>query len=274
MAAAPATGTRLPQCLPGTDDLLFSFWGQTFYTARSLAEDRHVAPGDPGQDALGGATVIGVYADERTPAGGRWRRGRDRRRLDVHRSTTPEQPGDRRDRRASTGSSATNAPGSTCRPTAPPSMRRAVRCKRHLVWVDRNGSVTQLPGDARRDQRGHALARRQARRAVTARLSQWVEDLATGTRTRIVSDLLTCRAAGCPATTGSSLSSNKDGRLGSVYGQRQRQRRHEAAAQEAAHAASDVRRAGRLVLYYESSPGHGHGSLDPHARRAARGRWW
>ena len=51
-----------PMRLPGTDDLLFSFWGQSFYTAVFSPKTGTWRAATQGK-SIGGATAIGVYAD-------------------------------------------------------------------------------------------------------------------------------------------------------------------------------------------------------------------
>ena len=53
--------------------------------------------------------------------------------------------------------------------------------RRHLVWVDRQGAVTEMSGDP--EQTTHAALSRDGRRVVfNGRNSQWVRDLVTGTQ--------------------------------------------------------------------------------------------
>jgi Tol biopolymer transport system component len=82
--------------------------------------------------------------------------------------------------------------------------------RRRLVWIDRGGNVTQVPGDP--DSINEAAVSRDGKRIVRhGHMSQWVEDLVTGTRTRILSDLLTWTAGWLPGEDRIVVSSNKDG---------------------------------------------------------------
>jgi hypothetical protein len=81
---------------------------------------------------------------------------------------------------------------------------------RHLAWIDRHGQVTQLSGEP--DQITHATLSRDGRRVVyNGRDSQWVRDLVTGTKTRIVSDLKTWTGGWLPGDDRIVISSNKTG---------------------------------------------------------------
>ena len=58
---------------------------------------------------------------------------------------------------------------------------------RHLVWVDRQGHVSQLPGEP--DQIDQGTVSRDGRQVVhSGRNAQWVVDLASGARARILTD--------------------------------------------------------------------------------------
>jgi TolB protein len=81
---------------------------------------------------------------------------------------------------------------------------------RHLVSVDRQGQVTQLTGEA--DLVHQATLSRDGRRVLHGGLrSQWITDLVTGTRTRIVSDVRSWHGGWLPGDDRIALSSNKDG---------------------------------------------------------------
>ena len=82
--------------------------------------------------------------------------------------------------------------------------------RRRLVWVDRHGAVTPVPREP--DVINEAAVSRDGQRIVRhGNASQWVEDLAAGTRTRIVSDLLTYNAGWLPGSDRIVVSSNIEG---------------------------------------------------------------
>ena len=94
--------------------------------------------------------------------------------------------------------------------TAPWFMHPAVRCGGAWSWVDRNGAVTPVPGEP--DSINEAVVSRDGKRIVRhGNASKWVEDLAAGTRTRIVSDLLTYSAGWLPGSDRIVVSSNVEG---------------------------------------------------------------
>jgi Tol biopolymer transport system component len=82
---------------------------------------------------------------------------------------------------------------------------------RHLVWVDRQGQVTQLPGEA--DSILRATVSRDGKRVVYDgnKSTEWVVDLVTGSRTRIVSDVRSWHGGWLPGDDRIVVSSNKDG---------------------------------------------------------------
>ena len=81
---------------------------------------------------------------------------------------------------------------------------------RHLIWVDRQGNVTPLPGDP--EQITHASVSRDGHRIVhNGRESQWVRDLTTGTRMRIVTDLRSWNGGWLPDGDRIVISSNRTG---------------------------------------------------------------
>ena len=263
--AGSGYGTRYPMRLPGTDDLLFSFWGQTFYTAVFSPKTGTWRAATPGK-SIGGATAIGVYADNGYLLLGDGAGGMTAVAWNPS-VTTPKNPdtvvidrvywiigNERIWFNVSANGTAVYAPGSPL--------------KRHLVWVDRKGGITQLTGEG--DSIKEAVLSRDGTRVVrSGRMSQWVEDMAGGTRTRIESDLLTCLGRMVTRRRPDRRQFEQGGRLGSLYGQRQRQWRDDAALQEAVHAASDVGRGRRLGPLLRESPGHRHGPLDVHTRRPA-----
>jgi len=196
-----------PQCLPGSSDVLFSFWGQTFYPAvYSLKSGswRQVAPNRPG----GGAAVISIYTEAGYLLAGDNATGIEA--VEWNPSVTAARAAETvvldgvyhvsgNERvwfNVSANGSAVYVPGSPYR--------------RRLVWVDRHGNETILPGepDGINEMTISRSGRRIARRG---NMSQWVEDLDTGTRTRIISDMLTWQGGWLPGDDRLVVSSVKDG---------------------------------------------------------------
>ena len=200
-----------PRRLPGTDDVLFAFWGQTFYMARLSMRTRtweEITPSARTAVVATATAATGIYAASghvivNDGAGGvraapwrttvtttvnpeavvleniYWSLGTERPWIDV-----------------SDSGAAVYVPGN-------PS-------NRHVVWVDRQGQVTQLSSEA--EQINQATVSRDGRRVTySAKSAQWVVDLATGARTRIVSDLRTWHGGSLPGDNRVVVSSNKDG---------------------------------------------------------------
>ena len=115
-----------PQCLPGTDDILFGS-GARRSTLPSCR--RRAAPGVTVTPARRNRRRRRHHrvCRQRAPAGRGWRRRGDRRRW-TPRDDRAEAPGNRGDPRTSTGSPATSEPGSTSRRTAPWFTCPAIRC--------------------------------------------------------------------------------------------------------------------------------------------------
>ena len=194
-----------PQRLPGTRDLLFGFWGQTFYCARLSAEDRtwrEVTTPARGMAAVHLFTASGHLLRSDGAGGvmaGRWDPA-------TTSPVTPETPvlenvnwaliTERSWIAVSDTGTAAYVPGNPG--------------NRHLVWVDRQGQVSQLPGEASRLHQ--ATLSRDGRRVVQGGLqAQWVVDLVTGTRTRVVSDVRSWHGGWLPGDDRLVVSSNKDG---------------------------------------------------------------
>jgi len=194
-----------PHRLRGTRDLLFAFWGQKFYTGRLSATDNTWRPITPESVTQSGAHIFaesghlltfdgtgGVVAtrwDPSTtgPAGAgtpvlkdvNWATGSERAWLDVSGAGT-----------------AVYAPGN-------PSNRR-------VVWVDRQGSVTPVPGEA--DLVDQAMLSRDGKWLVSGGMAgHWVTELATGARNRIISGVRSWEGGWMPGDDRIVLSSNKDG---------------------------------------------------------------
>ena len=81
---------------------------------------------------------------------------------------------------------------------------------RHLVWVDRRGEVSQLPGEAVLTHQA-TLSRDGQRVLYGSMRAQWVMNLRTGTRTRLISDIRSWHGGWLPGDERIVFSSNKDG---------------------------------------------------------------
>jgi len=165
-----------PQALPG-GDTMFTVWGRTFYVAVLPAAGgkwRHVTAdspsSSPGFSAAGFLFMrdvnAGIQVARWSPASGEmrpenlvlesvnWIPGAERPWLSVSDSGT-----------------AVYAPGDPD--------------KRQLVWVDRQGAVTEMSGDL--DQITQASVSKDGRRvAYTGRSAVWIRDLVSNTKTRIL----------------------------------------------------------------------------------------
>jgi hypothetical protein len=178
--ATKGYGHVFPQWLPG-GDVLFTLWGRSFYVARlspGSGEWRRVTPDGPKSSGAlwapsghllrgdGIGSVLGarwtpsdaapVEPDTVVLSGVQWIVGSDRPWLAVAANGT-----------------AVIVPGS-------PATR--------LVWVARDGASTALPGDPDLTNAA-AVSRDGTRIAFNGRDGVWVQDLASGARTRVVSDV-------------------------------------------------------------------------------------
>jgi len=205
--AAAGYAHAYPQCLPGTDEVLFSFWGRTFYAAVFSPGTGKWREATAAQ-ASGGASVTPVYAENGymlTSDGANgvtaaaWNPSAtmaSRPETVVVNDVYGISGSGRTWLNVSASGTAVYVPGS--------------QLKRHLVWVDRQGQIKQLPGavdainEATLSRDGHKVARK-------GRNSQWVVDLTTGSGTRIVTDLSTYLGGWLPGDDRIVVSSNKDG---------------------------------------------------------------
>ena len=192
-----------PQALPG-GEVLFTFWGKSFYVARlspATGEWRPVTPEgrkssaavwSPSGHLLRGDGIAAVLAARWTPDGSapvdpdsvvltdvQWIVGSDRPWLALAENGT-----------------AALVPGKPVR---------------RLVWVDRSGVATELSGEP--DLTNAASLSRDGRRvAYNGRGAVWVRDLATGARSRIVSDITWAWPSGwLPDDRRIAISSNRSG---------------------------------------------------------------
>jgi Tol biopolymer transport system component len=195
-----------PQRLPGTDEVLFAVWAKKSYAAVfsprtgkwreatiGFAAGASVSPvyAENGyvlaSDRVDGVTAAAWNPSATTPSRPEtvvvndvyWIQGHGRKWLNV-----------------SANGTAVYVPGSSL--------------KRHLVWVDRQGQITQLPGAV--DAINEAILSRSGLKvARKGKNSQWVVDLISGSRTRIVTDLGTFLGGWLPDDDRIVVSSNKDG---------------------------------------------------------------
>ena len=81
---------------------------------------------------------------------------------------------------------------------------------RHVVWVDRQGRSTQLPGSG--EIVNQATLSRDGHRVIYGSTpAHWVLDLRTGARTRLISDVRSWHGGWLPGDARIAVSSNKDG---------------------------------------------------------------
>ena len=193
-----------PQQLSGSDDLLFAYWGRTFYNAVFSTASRTWRGVTPGTRIItAGSYAANGYILSNDGAGNvvaaRWT-------PDSTTMVRPETPvirgvywhisTDRLWFNASDGGTAAYVPGN-------PADRRA-------VWVDRQGQATPLPGGA--ELLSQASLSHDGRRVVYGSTpAQWVIDLQTGARTRLVSEFRSWHGAWMPGDQRIALSSNRDG---------------------------------------------------------------
>ena len=205
--AAAGYAHTYPQCLPGSSDILFSFWGQRFFGAvltPATGKWRDVSTNETGGGApaitvfarsghlLTGDTATGITASEWKPSD----TGLVNPATLVLDNVFHVIGNERIWLNVSDTGTVVYAPGSPFR--------------RRLVWVDRQGNVSPLPGEP--DAINEATVSPDGRRIVRRGLmSQWVEDLATGTRTRILSNILTWQAGWLPGEDRILVSSNRGG---------------------------------------------------------------
>ncbi len=193
-----------PERLPGTDDLLFAFWGRTFQAAQLSAQTRTwraITP--PSRTIVVSTYAISGHLLTNDGAGAvlasRW----DPTTTSTVRPETPvingvywTLGGDRSWLNVAESGTAVYVPGN-------PS-------NRHVVWVDRQGRSTQLPGSA--EIVNQATLSRDGHRVVYgSTAAHWVLDLRTGARTRLISDVRSWHGGWLPGDARIAVSSNKDG---------------------------------------------------------------
>ena len=205
--AAAGYAHVFPQYVTGSEDVLFGFWGKTFYTAFLSAKTGRWRELTPSIGAQG--RFVGVYTASGHIIAGDIAGGIRAAEWNPN-TTTPVNPETvvlddvywdlTRQRlwlNVADNGTAVYVPGN-------PS-------NRHLVWVDRQGQVTELPGEA--DQILKASVSRDGKRVVYDgnKSTEWVVDLTTGARTRIVSDVRSWHGGWLPGDARIVVSSNKDG---------------------------------------------------------------
>jgi len=202
--AAAGYAHVFPQRLPGSRDLLFAFWGQTFYNA-VLSEDtrtwRNVTP--PARGLAGAALYTNGHLLSNDGSGGvvvaRW----DPSTTSVVSPVTPAiervhwgLSTERSWISVSDNGTAVYVPGNPY--------------DRHLVWVDRRGQAIRLLADPGLIHQ--ATLSRDGQRVVYGGMrAQWVANLRTGARTRLITDIRSWHGGWLPGDERVVFSSNKDG---------------------------------------------------------------
>jgi hypothetical protein len=195
-----------PQRLPGTNDVLMTFWGRTFQIAvlstttrtwRFVTDNLPLSASNVGVFASSGHLLLGdgaggVRVSAWTPKTTTLARPETVVLENVHWTLGGERPWIN----VSDNGTAVFVPGNPTR--------------RHPVWVDRQGGSSDLPGEALR--LNHAAVSWDGRRVSYGYgLALWVADIATGARTRILSDVETITAVWLPGDERMVVSSNISG---------------------------------------------------------------
>jgi Tol biopolymer transport system component len=195
-----------PQRLPGTGDVLMSFWGRTFQIARLSATTgkwRPVTDSLPSFSSAAGMYASSGYLLLGDGAGGvRASAWNPKTTTLVHPETVVLENvhwtlgGERPWISAADNGTVVFVPGNPSR--------------RHPVWVDRQGRTSDLPGEALPV--SHTAVSRDGRRVSYGYGSAlWVADIATGARTRILSDVNTITGVWLPGDERMVVSSNVSG---------------------------------------------------------------
>ena len=193
-----------PQRLSGTRDLLFAFWGQTFYSALLSLDTATWREATPPTGLNSGVSVYvpGGYLAAHDGAGTvtafRW----------APQTTAPASPtpvinrvvwalgAERSWLAVSESGTAVYVPGSPA--------------ERRLVWVDRRGEATAIPGDP--EVITNASLSRDGKRILYGSLkAQFIVDVASGARTRLISEFRSWTGGWLPGDDRVVFSSNKDG---------------------------------------------------------------
>ena len=193
-----------PQRLPGTKDILFGFWGQTFFNAVFSPDTKKWRGVTPPMKHLAGVTihVPGGYLAGNDGGGGiviaPW----------TPATETPrnlETPAlDRVYWALSTERSWLNVSDTGTAVYVPGEPH-----KRRLVWVDRHGRVTAIPGEAALFSQATLSA--DGKRIVAGGMAaQWIVDVSSGARTRLVSEWRSYHGGWLPGGDRLVVSSNKD----------------------------------------------------------------
>jgi Tol biopolymer transport system component len=202
--AAAGYAHVFPQRLPGTRDLLFCFWGQTFYNAVFSLDTGEWREVTPPTKALTGVTITApgylvsndgggnVAVAEWTPSMTSAVNVTTPAIARVYWTLTDELSW----LNVSDNGTAVYVPGNPL--------------KRDLVWLDRQGQTTALPGEPAAYYQ--ATLSSDGRRIVAGGTgSQWILDVATGARRRVVSDVRTLLGGWLPGNERIVVSSNKNG---------------------------------------------------------------
>ena len=194
-----------PQRLPGTKDILFGFWGQTFFNAVFSPDTKQWRRVTPPTKILAGVTihVPGGYLAGNDGGGGiviaPWTPARDTE-LNLE---TPVL--DRVYWALSTERSWLNVSDTGTAVYVPGDPQ-----KRHLVWVDRQGRATTIPGEAALFSQATLSA--DGKHIVAGGMAaQWIVETASGARTRLVSEWRSYHGGWLPGGNRLVVSSNKGG---------------------------------------------------------------
>jgi serine/threonine-protein kinase len=192
-----------PQHVPGTADVLFSFWGRTFHAAMlSPTGGWRIMTGNLGSFGIGATHAADRYLLVNDHASGV-------RASSLNLAATSLPPpqtavledvnvilgGDRPWLNVADNGTAVYVPGNPFR--------------RQAVWVDREGPVTPLAGNS--TQIASATASGDGRRVSFGYSDLWVSDLATGARARVVVNATTITSNWLPGDQQLVISSNVSG---------------------------------------------------------------
>jgi Tol biopolymer transport system component len=193
-----------PQRIPGSDEILFSLWGKTYFNALlspATGKWRAVTPANrsilTSFYAANGHLLMGDGAGTVTAA--RWRPSASepvRPATPVMKNVYWTLSADRPWMNVAENGTVAYVPGD-------PSRRRA-------VWVDRLGRITVIQSSA--ELLNQAKLSRNGQKVIYGSMQgHWVADLTTGTRTKIISEYRSWQGDWMPGDERIAISSNKDG---------------------------------------------------------------
>ena len=196
-----------PQSMPEGRDVVFGFWGRSFYTALFSMERRTWREMTPAKATQ--ALFVGVYMASGHVVAGDVSGG-------VRAAAwTPAAAGPASPETVVLDNVywqlSIERPWMNVAENGTIVYVRGNPSRRHLVWVDRQGREEQLPGEP--DQILRATVSRDGRRVVydTNQSTEWIIDLQTGARSRIVSGVRSWHGGWLPGDQRIVVSSNKGG---------------------------------------------------------------